>query len=75
MNWGNARLLIMGATLVLIGAVRALGALGHEYAAENCAVAALIADSDGSRPLIPRRSRPAFRFDVGHHSEMKPANR
>ena len=33
------------------------------------------ADSDGSRPLIPRRSRPAFRFDVGHHSEMKPATR
>ncbi|MBX9933383.1 MAG: hypothetical protein K2Y56_17915, partial [Methylobacterium sp.] len=25
------------------------------------------ADSDGSRPPIPTRSRPAFRFDVGHH--------
>src|SRR3954447_18931644 len=35
----------------------------------------LIADSDGSRPPVPRRSRPAFRFDVGHHSEMKPATR
>ena len=34
-----------------------------------------IADSDGSRPPIPTRSRPAFRFDVGHHSEMKPATR
>jgi integrase len=33
------------------------------------------ADSDGSRPPIPTRSRPAFRFDVGHHSEMKPATR
>ncbi|KOX44007.1 hypothetical protein ADL19_26475, partial [Streptomyces purpurogeneiscleroticus] len=32
-----------------------------------------LADSDGSRPPIPTRSRPAFRFDVGHHSEMKPA--
>jgi hypothetical protein len=37
--------------------------------------AALNADSDGSRPPIPTRSRPAFRFDVGHHSEMKPATR
>ena len=35
----------------------------------------LRADSDGSRPPIPTRSRPAFRFDVGHHSEMKPATR
>jgi hypothetical protein len=43
MSWVNARLLIMGAALVLIGAVRALDALGHEYAAEDCAVAALIA--------------------------------
>jgi hypothetical protein len=34
-----------------------------------------LADSDGSRPPIPTRSRPAFRFDVGHHSEMKPATR
>ena len=33
------------------------------------------ADSDGSRPPIPTRSRPAFRFDAGHHSEMKPATR
>ena len=33
------------------------------------------ADSDGSRPPIPTRSRPAFRFDVGHDSEMKPATR
>ena len=33
------------------------------------------ADSDGSRPPIPTRSRPTFRFDVGHHSEMKPATR
>ena len=37
--------------------------------------AALHADSDGSRPPIPTRSRPAFRFDAGHHSEMKPATR
>ena len=36
---------------------------------------ALDADSDGSRPPSPTRSRPAFRFDVGHHSEMKPATR
>jgi acetate kinase len=36
---------------------------------------AFTADSDGSRPPIPTRSRPAFRFDVGHHSEMKPATR
>lgn len=35
----------------------------------------ILADSDGSRPPIPTRSRPAFRFDVGHHSEMKPATR
>jgi DNA-binding response OmpR family regulator len=35
----------------------------------------ITADSDGSRPPIPTRSRPAFRFDVGHHSEMKPATR
>ena len=35
----------------------------------------MFADSDGSRPPIPTRSRPAFRFDVGHHSEMKPATR
>jgi hypothetical protein len=34
-----------------------------------------LADSDGSRPPIPTRSRPAFRFDAGHHSEMKPATR
>jgi transposase len=33
------------------------------------------ADSDGSRPPVPTRSRPAFRFDVGHHSGMKPASR
>ena len=33
------------------------------------------ADSDGSRPPVPTRSRPAFRFDVGRHSEMKPATR
>ncbi len=31
------------------------------------------ADSDGSRPPIPRRCRPSFRFDPGHHSAMKPA--
>jgi len=35
----------------------------------------LHADSDGSRPPVPTRSRPAFRFDVGHHSGMKPASR
>ncbi len=35
----------------------------------------LSADSDGSRPPVPTRSRPAFRFDVGHHSGMKPASR
>ncbi len=34
---------------------------------------AVAADSDGSRPPIPRRCRPPFRFDPGHHSEMKPA--
>ena len=33
----------------------------------------LIADSDACRPPFPRRCRPPFRFDVGHHSEMKPA--
>lgn len=38
-------------------------------------VGGIAADSDGSRPPIPTRSRPAFRFDVGHHSEMKPATR
>jgi hypothetical protein len=43
MNWVNARLLIMGAALVLIEAVRVLEAWGHECAAEDCAVAALIA--------------------------------
>jgi hypothetical protein len=43
MNWVKARLLIMGAALVLIGAVRVLEALGHEYAAEDCAAAALLA--------------------------------
>ena len=31
------------------------------------------ADSDRSRPGFPRRSRPLFRNDAGHRSEMKPA--
>ena len=31
------------------------------------------ANSDASRPGIPIRSRPGFRFEAGHHSEMKPA--
>jgi hypothetical protein len=43
--------------------------------ANSRGVKQLRADSDGSRPPIPTRSRPAFRFDVGHHSEMKPATR
>jgi hypothetical protein len=33
----------------------------------------LIANSDLSRPGIPIPFRPAFRFEAGHHSEMKPA--
>ena len=31
------------------------------------------ADSDRSQPGFPRRSRPLFRSEAGHHSEMKPA--
>jgi hypothetical protein len=31
------------------------------------------ADSDLSRPGIPTRSRPPFRFDAGRDSETKPA--
>jgi hypothetical protein len=31
------------------------------------------ANSDLSRPGIPIPFRPAFRFEAGHHSEMKPA--
>lgn len=31
------------------------------------------ADSDLIRPPIPTRSRPGFRFDVGHRSDLKPA--
>jgi putative transposase len=31
------------------------------------------ANSDASRPGIPISFRPAFRIDVGHHSELKPA--
>jgi hypothetical protein len=26
-----------------------------------------------SRPLIPTRSRPPYRFEAGHHSDVKPA--
>ena len=26
-----------------------------------------------SRPLIPTRSRPPYRFEAGHHSDAKPA--
>jgi hypothetical protein len=32
-----------------------------------------IANSDASRPGIPISFRPPFRFEAGHHSEMKPA--
>jgi hypothetical protein len=31
------------------------------------------ANSDAFRPPIPISFRPAFRFEAGHHSEMKPA--
>ena len=31
------------------------------------------ANSDAIRPGIPISFRPPFRFDAGHHSEMKPA--
>ena len=31
------------------------------------------ANSDASRPWIPISFRPPFRFEAGHHSEMKPA--
>jgi len=34
---------------------------------------ALDANSDASRPGIPISFRPPFRFEAGHHSEMKPA--
>jgi hypothetical protein len=34
---------------------------------------ALLANSDSIRPVLPISSRPGFRFDAGHHSEMKPA--
>jgi transposase len=34
---------------------------------------ALSANSDASRPGIPISFRPPFRFEAGHHSEMKPA--
>ena len=33
----------------------------------------IIANSDASRPGIPISFRPPFRFEAGHHSEMKPA--
>jgi hypothetical protein len=36
-------------------------------------VGAMGADSDLFRPGIPMGSRPPFRFEAGHHSEMKPA--
>jgi hypothetical protein len=32
-----------------------------------------IANSDAFRPPIPISFRPGFRFEAGHHSEMKPA--
>ena len=77
---GQARIiegLITGVGFIGGGAIlkRAGGTSGTATAASLWATGALGADSDGSRPLIPRRSRPAFRFDVGHHSEMKPATR
>jgi hypothetical protein len=50
-------------------AQQTFSAWGHDFTVSQ------FADSDGSRPPIPTRSRPAFRFDVGHHSEMKPATR
>ena len=40
---------------------------------EGAEGASLAADSDRSRPGFPRRSRPLFRNDAGHRSEMKPA--
>jgi hypothetical protein len=33
----------------------------------------LAADSDLIRPGVPTRSRPGFRFEAGHRSEINPA--
>ena len=41
--------------------------------ADTTAYASHAANSDLSRPGIPIPFRPAFRFEAGHHSEMKPA--
>jgi hypothetical protein len=49
--------------------------LGLLSASNPMAAATLIANSDAIRPPIPIRSRPPFRFEAGHHSEMKPATR
>ena len=35
-------------------------------------LAAIPANSDLFRPGVTTRSRTAFRFDVGHHSDLKP---
>ena len=59
----------------LVAAVREKHPKASKKDIVRAAFYALSADSDGSRPPIPTRSRPAFRFDVGHHSEMKPATR
>ena len=47
--------------------------IAGQYIGLFFALAVLAADSDRSRPGFPRRSRPLFRNDAGHRSEMKPA--
>lgn len=38
-----------------------------------CNPGVIRADSDASRPGIPTGSRPVFRYEAGHRSDMKPA--
>jgi hypothetical protein len=45
----------------------------EQYLEANAWQMERIADSDLIRPPIPTRSRPGFRFDVGHRSDLKPA--
>ncbi len=60
------------------GVEPSVGSVGDSYdnaLAEtiNGLYKAEVANSDASRPGIPISFRPPFRFEAGHHSEMKPA--
>lgn len=48
------------------GATVQIGALWEQTSKATCVFRR-------SRPLIPTRSRPPYRFEAGHHSGLKPA--